>query len=262
MRTTLYWFSGTGNSLQMARDLAQALGAADLVPIATAVGKPVPAGVDRIGIVVPVYAFGLPLIVADFCRALQAPATPYVFGVATCGGMPGATLRQMRDLLKGRGLTLSAGFVLQMPGNYTPLYGAPSEAVQRKMLGKAGLRIPEIARVVSQKQAARVEASNPIGAWLGSLVYRLGASKLRQADTSFRVTDKCNSCGLCAKVCPVGNIVMQDGKPGWRHRCEQCLACLQWCPQEAIEFGRSTIGRRRYRHPAMTAKDFMIRAAP
>ena len=35
-------------------------------------------------------------------------------------------------------------------------------------------------------------------------------------------------------------VELKDGRPMWLHRCEQCMACLQWCPAEAIEFGRST----------------------
>lgn len=37
---------------------------------------------DRVGIVFPVYLWGLPLIVANFARKLQAPALTYVFGLA------------------------------------------------------------------------------------------------------------------------------------------------------------------------------------
>jgi MinD superfamily P-loop ATPase len=58
-------------------------------------------------------------------------------------------------------------------------------------------------------------------------------------------------------VCQVENIEMKDGKPTWLHHCEQCLACLQWCPQEAIQVGRKTEGRKRYHHPEITASDLM-----
>ena len=45
------------------------------------------------------------------------------------------------------------------------------------------------------------------------------------ADKSFQVDAKCSGCGTCAKVCPVGNIKMVEGKPVWQHHCETCLAC-------------------------------------
>jgi MinD superfamily P-loop ATPase len=53
---------------------------------------------------------------------------------------------------------------------------------------------------------------------------------------------------------------MVDGRPTWHHRCEQCFACLQWCPEEAIQFGTETAGKDRYHHPDVTLAD-MRRAA-
>ena len=85
MKTKLFFFSGTGNSLKMARDLAAELGDAEVVPIPEALKKLGSIDADRIGIVFPVYMWGLPLIVAEFCRRLLAPSSAYIFGVATCG---------------------------------------------------------------------------------------------------------------------------------------------------------------------------------
>jgi MinD superfamily P-loop ATPase len=68
-------------------------------------------------------------------------------------------------------------------------------------------------------------------------------------DKGFWVDAKCNACGICKTICPCGNIELAAGKPAWRHHCEQCMACIQWCPQEAIQFGKKTPGYKRYRHP-------------
>jgi hypothetical protein len=40
------------------------------------------------------------------------------------------------------------------------------------------------------------------------------------------------------------------------------MACLQWCPAEAIQYGKATKARKRYHHPQAKAKDFMLREAP
>jgi formate hydrogenlyase subunit 6/NADH:ubiquinone oxidoreductase subunit I len=53
---------------------------------------------------------------------------------------------------------------------------------------------------------------------------------------------------------------MINEKPAWLHRCEQCLACLQWCPQEAIQHGEKTAKYRRYHHPEVTLKDMLEQA--
>jgi Fe-S-cluster-containing hydrogenase component 2 len=66
--------------------------------------------------------------------------------------------------------------------------------------------------------------------------------------------------GFVPGFAPVGNIGIVDDWPIWQHRCEQCFACLQWCPQEAIQFGSNTANRKRYHHPNVRLAD-MLRAS-
>uniref|UniRef100_UPI0035227C72 EFR1 family ferrodoxin n=1 Tax=Blautia faecicola TaxID=2509240 RepID=UPI0035227C72 len=49
----------------------------------------------------------------------------------------------------------------------------------------------------------------------------------------FKVTKACNGCGICAAVCPMGNIRIQDKKAVHGHACAACYACLHWCPKHA-----------------------------
>ena len=57
------------------------------------------------------------------------------------------------------------------------------------------------------------------------------------------------------------NIEMVNERPAWLHRCEQCFACLQWCPQEAIQYGKKTVKYPRYHHPEVTLKDMLEQAS-
>ena len=53
----------------------------------------------------------------------------------------------------------------------------------------------------------------------------------------------CDSCGLCARSCPAGTIVMEGEKgsrPFWKMDCENCNRCINVCPRGAIV---SSIGR-------------------
>ena len=81
---------------------------------------------------------------------------------------------------------------------------------------------------------------------------------IRLNDTSFSVTDNCTSCGVCVKVCPVNNIIMAGDRPTWQHRCENCIACYNFCPEKAIRNGIASEGYF-YRHPDIKIKDMMIR---
>jgi MinD superfamily P-loop ATPase len=76
-------------------------------------------------------------------------------------------------------------------------------------------------------------------------------------DYGFYANEDCIGCGTCEKICPVDNIALVEGTPVWQHNCEQCFACLQWCPQSAIQFG-DTEGDIRYHHPDVDVSDLMI----
>lgn len=122
MKTTLFYFSGTGNSLKVAKDLAGELGDTELIPIAKAIDKELALSADRIGIIFPVYMWGMPLIVNRFVQKIRTDK--YVFAITTCGSFAAGTLLRTANYLKANGVKLSAGFVIVMPGNYIPMYGA------------------------------------------------------------------------------------------------------------------------------------------
>jgi len=259
METTLYCFSGTGNSLVVARDIAAGLGQTEIIPLARALREGVKNRSERIGIVFPVYIWGLPLVVADFLKKLKPSDATYFFAVCTYGGFPAGTLVQARKLLAANGVKLSAGFGVKMPGNYAPLYGAIPEEKQAQLFAAEKDKVQKIIRAVKERKAASPEKSSFVINYIFTdIVYKFSAPHMPVMDSKFMADDKCNSCGVCARVCPAKNIELKDGKPVWLHRCFQCMACLQWCPVEAIQYGEATAKRKRYRHPGVKLDDFLI----
>lgn len=258
MSTILFWFSGTGNSLAIARDLAAALGDAELVPMVRVSGGQIPSA-EKMGFVFPVYAFGLPGIVAEFLRKMPINPRAYYFSVANCAGTAGAPHRQARKILQARGGRLAAGWTLFMPTNYPVMTDPLPEAKQQDCFDKMKGRLAGIAAVILNGQTAPREDSSIPFRWIAPLLNPMALRQFRKADKKFRVEATCRECGLCAKVCPVDNIKLVDKKPTWLHRCAQCMACLQWCPVQAIQYGQATKNRKRYHHPQAKAKDFILR---
>jgi ferredoxin len=259
MDTVIFWFSGTGNSLVAARSLGEKLDDAELVPIPGYLSEPYAVKADRVGIVFPVYVWGPPNIVSRFVEKLDLQGDPYVFGFVTYGGFPGNTLGILKKKLSRRSIELACGFGAQMPGNYTPMYGAKPKETQEKQFAAAEAKIADTAEYIAGGEKGTVEKSFFLVNWLfSSFLYPLGIPKMLEADRHFRVLDSCTSCGICEKVCPADNIAMKEGKPVWQHHCEQCMACLQWCPEEAVQYKTVTEGRKRYRHPDVTVSDFMF----
>lgn len=258
MSAAIYYFSATGNSLTVAKDLVSKLDNAEIIPIAKALRNNIEGFFDVVGIVYPVYMFGLPLIVADFLkRAILKPGS-YIFSVATLGGLCGLAHTQSREILKARGLLLSAAFSVRMPGNYTPLYGALSKEKQEELFKKEKLRINTIIAAVKERKSGIIEEKPFLPNFiLNKLLYKGGTRLIPSSGKNFWVTNACTQCGLCAKVCPVENIKLVDGKPNWLYHCQHCMACLQWCPVEAIQYKKTTLGKKRYHHPLVTAQEIV-----
>ena len=259
MKTTIYYFTGTGNSLAAARKVAAVLGDCGLVPIASlrnTTGDIVPAA-DRVGIVSPVYDAGVPRIVAEFARRLDLSRAGYTFAIVTLGGTGVSALHQLNAILKKRqGGKLDAAFAVKMPGNFPPVGRPPEGEKKDAILAAADKQLAFIAHTINQGIAVPPGFS-PVSSLMRCLLYPPFFRNVHGMDKAFSVSDACTSCGTCAKVCPVGNIVMENERPVWQHHCELCCACLHFCPVEAIQLNtmQGTKGRGRYRHPGLTVED-------
>ncbi len=260
MRTTLYYFTGTGNSLACARAIAKGLGNTDLVPIASLrEEKRLRVPTERVGIVCPVYFYTLPLIVREFIPRLDLSGVKYAFLVATMGGLPGLAVEHGEELFRKAGGELHAGFAVRMFANYIAEYNVRGERSVRAMQKRMERRVAEIVRIV-QAGERHLEKGGPFDRLLSRAMFGLlGRRFLQEArtrDRLFSVDPSCVHCSTCAHVCPVENIRMVDGSPRWLGHCEQCYACIHFCPVAAIQVqGKPTRMRGRYHHPDVRADD-------
>lgn len=262
METKIFYYSTTGNSLNLARALADGLGVTELVSIPKAMGGPVRVNAARVGFVFPVIAWGLPSIVVEFLKGLRLEGKPYVFAVATCGGTPARTLPELRKLLRRAGAELQAGFVCKEGANTVaddPGFIRFAKRLNRIRYPSGKERLPEMLAVIreSRKHAPETSsfASNCFGGMMHSMM-SLAGDKLKSFDSAYRVDENCTGCRTCEHVCPRGNVRVEDGKPVWRHNCEMCYGCIQWCPKQAIHIAGETC---RYRNPNIKAEDVMVR---
>ena len=68
---------------------------------------------------------------------------------------------------------------------------------------------------------------------------------------AFTTSSKCVGCGQCVSLCPMNNIALKDGKPSWGKDCTHCMACICYCPAEAIEYGKKSLGKPKYHFEAL-----------
>lgn len=259
MKTIIYYFTGTGNSLAAARKIAGAPGDCEVVPIASfanTAGTITPAA-DRVGIVCPVYDCGVPVMVAEFAKRLDLSGAKYAFAVVTMGGMGVSALHQLNGIFRERqNRKLDAAFAVSMPGNVPPLARSVPAEKCGKILNKADKRLGEIAEAIGSGRPVSPGFA-PLSGLVKALTYGPFVKGAHDAADAFSVSDACTGCGTCARVCPAGNIDMADGRPVWGRRCELCCACLHFCPTEAIQLHvmLGTEGRGRYRHPDLAVAD-------
>jgi ferredoxin len=259
MKTQLYVYTGTGNSLWAARRLALELGEATL-EFMPHVLNPFTVGADRVGIIFPVHIWGLPRRVIRFVKNLQVKPETYIFGLAVNAGQPAAALLQMQKLMSARKLSLACGYSIALPSNYTPWGGPGPIETQEQLFRQATEKMKRIAGSVLRSERKEADRGpywqNVVLSW----IYKMSFRQVPKMDKKFWVDDKCNGCGICSKVCPAENIEMLKVRPSWLHRCEQCFACLQWCPKEAIQCGKKTVQYPRYHHPEVALRDMLEQA--
>lgn len=237
----IFYFSGTGNSKWVAEQLASRIRnvAVDLV-INPRLGGLHSLNGQVVGVVFPVHAWGVPEPVVEFVRKLSGKPA-FSFGVGTCGSEAGLALKELGGLMP-----LDSSYTVRMPNNY--VVGSELESAEEiaLTLAQAMERLDRIAEQVLARQAVEDVQTGNI-AWIKSTLFHAGFNFAARRTGPFFVTDKCNSCGLCASICPAQTITMVEGKPVWGKKCYQCMACINLCPTAAIEYGKGTARRGRYR---------------
>lgn len=248
-KNVIFYFSGTGNSYQVAKNLSSELTNCEVINMANNSSGNLD-DADSVGIVFPTYFWGTPNIVKKFISEIKISKETYIYAIATCGGTPGASLNQIDDILKMQGKGLDAGFFILMPENYILLYNADSPDKQEALFKKEKDKIINIAEVIRTREHKSFEHSKYfIDRLLGKQINQFVVRKYPTKDYGFVVSDACVSCGRCQKVCSVENLKMVDGKPEWQHHCEFCMGCLQSCPKSAINWKNRTHRRKRYYNP-------------
>lgn len=246
----IVYFSGTGNSKFIAETLGKKLhepvySIIELLKASDLASYPID---ERLGIVFPVYSWGLPEPIISWIEkeALQyASKSAYVYAIITCGENIGHAEKLLKKKLEISGLVLQSAFSLQMPNNYM-LFGdvnAPNEA--KEIIGLAKGRLEEIIKRIELKEKGIFDVERGAFPWvMTSLLYPL-FHKFGRSSKPFYVEDTCTACGLCERACPAENIHI-EGVPKWGNHCYACLACINRCPLKAIQYGKQTKTKGRY----------------
>lgn len=235
----IFYFSGTGNSKWVADEIAKKIGdkAYDISHL-----NEIPEinNEKQIGMIFPIYAWGIPEPMIIFAKQLKKVKT-FTFGICTCGANAGIALKKLSKIYN-----LDSSYSIIMPSNYIIGEDIEKESIILKKIELAKKEIEKISNEIRQKKKVYCVNEGTIPKVKSNIVNKL-FNKFGRTTVPFYVDkEKCTKCGLCAKMCPASTIKLVDGNPVWNKKCYQCLRCINDCPQIAIQYGKETENRGRY----------------
>ncbi len=237
----LFYFTGTGNCLYVARQLAGADAELLSIPQMVAQGR-YAFEADEIGIVYPIYGHMPPYMVRQFIRKAELKAA-YKFAVLTYGARKCDAVEIWDDISRRAGHAFDYIATLIMVDNWLPNFDMNEQI-------RIDKHIPENLHKIAADLAERRRWHEPVTeeerqmhrGFLAMSGLDPEVGFLMKSERCFTVTDACIGCGACVSVCPRGNYELSSQGVKMQGDCEFCFACIQNCPQRAIRFRKSEDG--------------------
>lgn len=166
----------------------------------------------------------------------------------TCGDGIGNAEKYLKKLCVDKGLAFMGCAEIKMPENYIARYDCPSEKESQKIVETADALVlkilPRIQSCETLDQMPVTTEGKIKSSIINDVFYPLCVGSKK-----FVASDACIGCGKCEKLCPTNNISIRAGHPVWGNDCTHCMACICHCSTEAIEYGKISKDKRRYRCP-------------
>ncbi len=247
-KVIIYYFTGTGNTLLLSKTMRNVIIESgyecEIIDISTikilSISKQV-----TYGFAFPVYAYGMPNIMKKFLNNLPNVDNTNAFVVSTAGEGIGIGVDIATTILKKKGFNIIGSLPVLMPQNFVPIFKLYSLEQEAETIANAKISITRFIKDLVEGKSQLKKKRNFIRSFSSRIVYFIFEFLgIRFFYKLFKVDEKCNSCSYCAKICPVGNITMKNGKPEFGNHCELCMRCLNFCPQESIQVWSSKKHKR------------------
>lgn len=247
----VFYFTGTGNSQYIARRLSKSLGD-EIFSINNSIKKSQyykNTAEDLLVFSLPTYAWRIPRIVEEWIIESTFSQGARVYFVMNCGGEIGNAEKYLKKLCCKKDLVFMGCGEIVMPENYLAMFSTPTPEQGKKIISRAEPVIDEIAEHIKAGIPLPPRKPGFTGKIMSSIVNIFFYPVFVKANKFTVNPSLCIGCDLCARKCPLNNIQLTGNKPVWGKKCTHCMACISICPKQAIEYGKSSINRAKYRCP-------------
>ena len=244
------YFTATGNCLYVARKIG-----GTLLSIPQLMRqKTIEITDDAVGIVCPVYAVEMPMMVRDFIAKAKIH-TQYFFLIYTYGMGYAEAFAHAELATQAVGLKLNYINAIQMVDNYLPIFKMQDQIDTLPQKDVEG-QLKKVCSDIAERKHTIVEINEQTMQQIDKYKKLLADTiLLKNTAKGYIVNDNCSHCGICAKVCPANNITVTDHVEFSDH-CEVCYACLHNCPQSAIHLPKEASDVH-FRNEHITLKDII-----
>ncbi len=244
----ILYFSATGNSEYIARNIAN-LNNDSIVDMSIYLkdNKIMELESDTPYVVIaPIYISTMPTIIMDLLKKSKLDGNKNIYFIMTCAGsgISGAAAF-LKPLVKKMGMIYRGVEHLSMPQNYLMFFTVKEKEENDIKMNEAIAKVPSLADKIKNNldfDMSKVGLMHKLS--IKPVIWMFDVFFIKPK--KFYTTNDCIGCGICAKVCPLNNIKMVDGKPKWSKNCVHCTACINRCPKRAIEYGKKTQDKNRY----------------
>lgn len=196
---------------------------------------------DEIGLVYPIYGHMPPYMVRQYLTRAKLKAD-YKFAVLTFGARKCNAVEILDSITHKADWSFNYIATLIMVDNWLPNFDMNEQVKMNK-------HIPENLKRIKADITARLKWHEPVSdlereqhaEFMERAKLNPEVGFLKKSEQSFIVVaDRCIGCGICTDVCPHGNYQLTSKGATTKGDCEFCFACIQNCPQRAIQFNKES----------------------
>lgn len=173
----------------------------------------------------PVFSGRIPALCLAMLENLKGANTPAIAVVVYGNRDYDDALRELSEILQNNGfLVCGAGAFVAQHSIFPKVAAGRPDNKDRSQIAAFAIQCgAKLAQMSGAEKSVQVKGNLP-------------SKPAAAVPLKPSVNNKCNTCGICARVCPSGAINASNPKLTNKKLCIACAACIAACPQQARVF--------------------------